>query len=84
MRRETIPADQTAMEVKTMTTTTESYKGWNISVTSEKNLCANFSFDITDPAGRSQHISLGGDNEGRALERAREMIDTELTLAADE
>lgn len=67
-----------------MTTTTNTYKGWSISVTSEKNLCANFSFDITDPAGRSQHISLGGDNEGRALERAREMIDTELALTADE
>lgn len=67
-----------------MSTTTDTYRGWSISVTSAKNLCANFSFDITDPAGRNQHISLGGDNEGRALERAREMIDTELALAADE
>ena len=67
-----------------MSTTTDTYRGWNISVTGAKNLCANFSFDITDPTGRNQHISLGGDNEGRALERAREMIDTELALAADE
>ncbi|WP_153305916.1 hypothetical protein [Desulfogranum mediterraneum] len=37
-------------------------------------------FDITDPDGHCQHVSMGGDSEQRALERAREMIDLELAL----
>jgi hypothetical protein len=44
----------------------------------------NFSFDITDPRGRDRHVSLGGDNEERALERAREMIDMEIELTREE
>ncbi len=31
--------------------TTDIYKGWTISVTAEKNACANFIFDITTPSG---------------------------------
>jgi len=62
----------------------ETYKGWTITVIAEQNKCSNFSFDITDPSGRSQHISMGGDNEQRALARAREMIDMEIALVAEE
>lgn len=63
---------------------TDTYKGWSISVKAEKNMCANFSFDITDPAGRSQHIAMGGDSEQRAKERAQEMIDMELAMISEE
>lgn len=63
--------------------TTDIYNGWTISVTAEKNMCANFSFDITDPAGRCQHVAMGGDNEQRAMERAREMIDMELSMTEE-
>ncbi|PHR26203.1 MAG: hypothetical protein COA36_12700 [Desulfotalea sp.] len=59
---------------------TDSYKGWTIQVTAEQNMCANFSFDISDPTGKTQHVSMGGDNEQRALERAREMIDMEISF----
>lgn len=62
---------------------TEHYKGWKITVKAEKNMCANFSFDITDPAGHSQHVARGGDDSRRALERAREMVDMELTFAEE-
>lgn len=63
---------------------TDIYKGWNISVTAVKNKCANYSFDITAPSGYTQHVSMGGENEQRALERAREMIDMEIALADEE
>ena len=63
---------------------TDTYKGWTLSVTAEKNMCANFSFNITDPSGHSQHIAMGGDNEQRAMERAREMIDMELAMITEE
>jgi len=63
---------------------TDIYKGWTLSVTAEKNMCANFSFDITDPAGHSQHVVMGGDSEQRAMERAREMIDMELAMITEE
>lgn len=63
-----------------MPTTTDTYKGWTISVTAEANMCANFSFAITSPSGDCQHVAMGGDNEQRARERAREMIDMELAL----
>ena len=60
------------------------YKGWSITVTAESSMCSNFSFDIISPAGQSQHVKLGGDNEESALKRAREMIDMECALAEDE
>lgn len=63
---------------------TEQYNGWSITVTAGKNMCANYSFDITDPDGRSQHVAMGGENSGRALERAREMIDMERAFAGEE
>ena len=58
----------------------EIYRKWTISVKAEEKLCSHFSFTITDPFGRSQHVSLGGDTRQRALERAREMIDMEYAL----
>lgn len=60
------------------------YRGWNITVKAEEQLCSKFSFEITDPSGRSQIVTLGGDNEKRALERAREMIDMECDIAEEE
>lgn len=63
---------------------TDSYKGWTISITAGNNLCAKFSFDITDPNGRSQHVKMGGENLDRALERAQEMIDMEIAYLEDE
>ena len=62
----------------------ETYRNWNISVKAEQNMCANFSFDITNPSGRRQKVSMGGDNEQRALERAREMIDMEIDFASED
>lgn len=67
-----------------MNTATETYREWLITVTGEKNMCASFSFDITDPRGRRQHVAMGGENENRAFERAREMIDAEIALAEDD
>jgi len=61
-------------------TTTDTYRGWSISVTAEKNMCANFSFDITSPSGHCQHVGMGGDSRQRAMERAKEMIDMEFAL----
>ena len=60
-----------------------SYRDWNITVSSQHNMCSNFCFDITDPSGRTQHVPMGGDNEQRALERAREMIEMEIALSGD-
>lgn len=65
-------------------TTTDAYKGWTISVNAEKNMCANFSFDITSPSGHSQHVAMGGDSRERAAERAKDMIDMEFALAEAE
>lgn len=62
----------------------DTYRGWTISVTAGKNKCANFSFDIAGPSGYTQHVSMGGENENRAVERAKEMIDMEIALADDQ
>lgn len=64
--------------------TTDNYNGWNITVNEEQNRCAHFSFDITDPSGRTQHVKMGGESEQRALERAREMIDMEISFQNDD
>ena len=66
------------------TTVNDTYRDWNITVNAEHNMCSNFSFDITDPSGRSQHISMGGDNKERALDRAREMIDMEIAFVKED
>lgn len=63
---------------------TDIYQGWVISVKAEKNMCAKFSFDITSPSGYTQHVAMGGENEQRAIERAREMIDMEIALLEEE
>ncbi len=65
------------------TSTKDTYKGWAITVTADKNMCANFSFDITSPSGHCQHVTMGGDNAKRAMERAREMIDMEIAMIED-
>jgi hypothetical protein len=61
----------------------ETYRGGNISVTTQQELCAHFSFDITDPSGHKQTVKMGGDNERRALERARGMVDMEIDFAGE-
>lgn len=65
-------------------TSQETYNGWSITVKEGKNLCAKFSFDITDPKGKTQHVKMGGENEQRAMERAREMIVNEIAFQSDE
>ncbi len=62
---------------------TDTYNGWTIAVHPENNMCSNFSFDITDPSGHDKHVAMGGDNEKRALERAKEMIDMEIALTRE-
>ncbi|MGB3225188.1 MAG: hypothetical protein WBB23_20530 [Desulforhopalus sp.] len=62
------------------TKTSDTYKGWTISINAEDNQDSHFSFDITNPSGHSQHVKMGGINEQRALERAREMIDMEIAM----
>lgn len=59
-------------------------RGWAILVTARKNKCANFRFDIASPSGYTQHVSMAGENENRAVERAKEMIDMEIALAGDQ
>ncbi len=66
------------------TTISDIYKGWTISVTAVDNQCSHFSFDITSPSGYTQHVPMGGINEQRAMERAREMIDMEIALADED
>ncbi len=63
---------------------TNLYRGWTISVVAQPNKCANFSFDIISMSGYTQHVSMGGENAQRALERAREMIDMEIAFAEEE
>ena len=63
---------------------TDIYKGWTISVQAADEMCGNFSFDITAPSGYTQHVAMGGVSKERAVERAREMIDMELSLSEDE
>ncbi len=65
-------------------TITDIYKGWTISVKAVDNQCSHFSFDITSPTGYTQHVAMGGINEERAVERAREMIDMEIDFAEDD
>jgi hypothetical protein len=66
------------------TITQDTYRGWDITVKAEQNMCSGFSFDITDPSGNTHKVTMGGDSEQRALERAREMIDLEFDLAAED
>ena len=65
-------------------TAIDTYNGWGITVKEEQNMCAHFSFHITDPSGRTQHVKMGGESEQRALERAKEMIDMEISFQNDE
>lgn len=63
---------------------TDTYKNWTITITPETKLCSHFSFHIANTSGYEQHVSMGGDNEKRALERAKEMIDMEIELARED
>ncbi len=65
-------------------TITDIYKGWTISVTAKDDQCSNFCFDITSSSGYSQHVSMGGITEQRAIERAREMIDMEIAMTDED
>lgn len=58
----------------------QQYHGWTIVVNEEQNMCSHYSFDLTDPRGKPSHVSMGGDNVERTLERAKEMIDLELEM----
>jgi hypothetical protein len=60
--------------------TTDSYRGWNIRVYAEHTLCSNFSFDVTDPSGKTRQVRMGGGDRDQALERARELIEMELSM----
>jgi hypothetical protein len=62
----------------------DTYKGWTISVNAADNQDSHFSFDISNPSGYSQHVKMGGINEQRAFERAREMIDMEIAMNEEE
>jgi hypothetical protein len=71
-------------DIEMQTPITETYKGWVITVTAQDKMCAHFSFDITAPSGYAQHVSMGGENVERAIERAREMVDMERALSEDD
>lgn len=60
------------------------YRGWNITIQTDENMCAHYSFDITSPTGYTQHVSMGGKDEQSALRRAKEMIDLECEFADSE
>ncbi len=66
------------------TTITDIYKGWTISVSAKDDQCSHFCFDITSSSGYSQHVSMGGITEQRAIERAREMIDMEIAMTDED
>jgi hypothetical protein len=61
--------------------TVDIYNGWEIQVKPEQHQCANYSFSVTSPQGKVQHVKHGGENATRALERAREFVDLELAFA---
>ena len=62
---------------------TDIYKGWTISVIAKDDQCSHFCFDITSSSGYTQHVSMGGITEQRAVERAREMIDMEIAMTEE-
>lgn len=47
-------------------------------------MCANYSFDISNPAGYRQHVEMGGINIESAVRRAREMIDMEIAMQEED
>lgn len=67
-----------------VTTITDLYKGWRVSVIAVDEQCSHFSFEITSPSGKTQHVKMGGITEQRAVERAREMIDLEISFEDEE
>ena len=65
-------------------TISDIYRGWKISVTAKDEKCSHFSFDITSPTGTTQSVFMGGITAERAIERAREMIDLEISFADED
>ena len=65
-------------------TISDIYKCWKISVTAKDEKCSHFSFDITSPKGFTQSVFMGGITAERAMERAREMIDMEISFADED
>ena len=61
----------------------DSYHGWGIKVSCARDESSFCTFDIIEPTGHAHHVSMGGDNEQRALERAKELIDWELSLQSE-
>ena len=61
----------------------KTYRGGNISVTTEQALCSHYSCELTDSSGHNQKVKSGGDNERRAPERAREMVDMDIDFASE-
>jgi len=50
------------------------YKGWKIRVHTCEFVCGYFSFDLTDPCGKTKRVPLGGKTREEAMEKAKEMI----------
>ncbi|SDP68800.1 hypothetical protein [Desulforhopalus singaporensis] len=63
---------------------TDIYKGWTISVAAKDEQCSQFTFTISSPSGQSQYVPMGGITKQRAIERAREMIDMEISFAGED
>ena len=63
-----------------MINTTEMYRGWQIEVWGQEELCANYSFAVQSPEGVRHDVKMGGEKSSRAIERAKEWIDMELSL----
>lgn len=58
------------------------YKGYTIRLTPQDEACSSFSMTMESPDGeQTRTVPAAGKTEDIALERAREMIDTELALA---
>lgn len=67
-----------------MESITDIYKGWTISVQANDEMCANYSFDISNPSGYRQHVEMGGITIESAVRRAREMIDMEIAMQEED
>ena len=65
-------------------TISDIYRSWKISVKARDEKCSHYSFDITSPSGTTQSVFMGGITAERAIERAREMIDLEISFADED
>lgn len=53
------------------------YKGWNIRVHTCEFMCDYYSFDLTDPYGKTKRVPMGGKTREEAMEKAMEAINSE-------